>query len=130
MRRQRLHEGSKGQGLIEVLGVFGLFGALVAVGVPAFFGYQDGRADREAREQLLAAVPAAETYRTKRGSYSGLDTVDLMRIDPRISHTLVVTSARGGRYCLTESVNGRTWSVAGPVRANARFQAKSVCGRR
>lgn len=129
MRRQRLHEGSKGQGVIEVLGVFGLFGALVAVGVPAFFGYQDGKADRQAREQLLAAVPAVESYRAKRGSYSGLDTVDLMRIDPRISPTLVVAGARGGRYCLTESVNGRIWSVAGPVRAKARFTAKPGCGR-
>ena len=130
MRRLRLHEGSTGQGLIEVLGVFALFGALVAVGVPAFFGYQDGKSDRAARDNLMAAVPAAEVYRAKRGSYSGLDTVDLFKIDPRISQTLVVTSARGGRFCLTESVNGRTWSISGPVRAKAKFTSRPGCGRR
>jgi type II secretory pathway pseudopilin PulG len=128
MRHLRLQEGSKGQGLIEVLGVFGLFGVLVAVGVPAFFGYQDGKSDRVAREQLLAAVPAVETYRVKRGSYSGLDTVDLVKIDPRVSYSLVVTSARGGRYCLTTSVNGRTWSLAGPVRRKAKYSSRPTCG--
>ena len=87
---RQLHEGSTGQGVIEVLAVFGVFGALVALGVPAFFGYQNGKADREARERLLAAVPAAEIYRTKHGSYAGLDTVDLTRIDPRVSMTLSV----------------------------------------
>lgn len=130
MRHVRLHEGSSGQGVIEVLGVFALFGALVAVGVPAFFGYQDGKSDRAARDNLLAAVPAAEAYHTKRGSYSGFDTVDLFRIDPRISQTLVVTSARGGRFCLTDSVNGRTWSISGPVRAKAKFTTQPGCGRR
>lgn len=130
MRRLRLHEGSDGQGLIEVLGVVGTFAVLVAIGIPSYFGFQDGRADQAAKDSLLAAVPAAETYRVKRGSYSGLDTVDLIKIDPRVSGSLVVTSARGRKYCLTASVNGRTWSVAGPVGAKATFTSKSACGRR
>ena len=127
---RQLHEGSTGQGVIEGnLAVFGVFGALVAFGIPAFFGYQNDQADREARERLLAAVPAAEVYRTKHGSYAGLDTVDLARIDPRVSMTLSVAATRRGRYCLTESVNGRTWSLAGPVRRTANFAAAPSCDR-
>jgi type II secretory pathway pseudopilin PulG len=126
---RRLREESVGQGVIEVLAVFGLFGAFVAVGVPAWFGYQDGKSDREAKERLRAAVPAAEIYRAQHGSYRGLDTVDLTRIDPRISFTLVVSSSSSGRFCLTESVRGRVWSLAGPVKRQARYVGAPTCGR-
>jgi type II secretory pathway pseudopilin PulG len=126
---RRLRDESFGQGVIEVLAVFGLFGAFVAVGVPAWFGYQDGKSDRVAHERLLAAVPAAEVYRTQHGSYAGLDTVDLTRIDPRISMTLVVSSSRPGRFCLTESVGSRVWSLSGPVKRKAKYAAKPSCGR-
>lgn len=127
---RRLREESFGQGVIEVLAVFGLFGAFVAVGVPAWFGYQDDKSDRAAQERLLAAVPAAEIYRAQRGSYAGLDTTDLGRIDPRISITLVVSSSRTGRFCLTESVHGRVWSLSGPVRRKATYVAAPTCRRR
>jgi type II secretory pathway pseudopilin PulG len=126
---RRLREESVGQGVIEVLAVFGLFGAFVAVGVPAWFGYQDGKADHEAKERLLAAVPAAQVYRAKHGSYKGLDTVDLTQIDPRISFTLVVSSSGSGRFCLTESVRGRVWSLSGPVKRQARYVAAPTCSR-
>jgi type II secretory pathway pseudopilin PulG len=126
---RQLDEGSVGQGLIEVLAVFGLFGAFVAVGVPAWFGYQDGKSDREAHSRLLSAVPAAEIYRAQHGSYAGLDTLDLTRIDPRISLTLVVSSSRPRRFCLTENVHGRVWSLSGPVRRKAQYAARPSCGR-
>jgi type II secretory pathway pseudopilin PulG len=126
---RRLREESAGQGVIEVLAVFGLFGVFVAVGVPAWFGYQDGKSDRAAKERLLAAVPAAQIYRAHHGSYAGLDTVDLSRIDPRISMTLSVSSSRSGGFCLTESVGGRVWSLSGPVKRTAKFTAQPSCGR-
>jgi type II secretory pathway pseudopilin PulG len=124
---RRLREESVGQGVIEILAVFGLFGAFVAVGVPAWFGYQNGKSDRAAKERLLAAVPAAQIYRADHGSYAGLDTVDLNRIDPRISMTLVVSSSRSGGFCLTESVGGRVWSLSGPVKRTAKFTAQPSC---
>jgi type II secretory pathway pseudopilin PulG len=114
--------------VIEVLAVFGLFGALIAVGVPAWFGYQNGKSDRAAQERLLEAVPAAQIYRAHHGSYAGLDTVDLGRIDPRISMTLVVSSSRAGGFCLTETVGGRVWSLSGPVKRTAKYKAGPSCG--
>ena len=126
---RRLNDGSVGQGVIEVLAVFGVFGALVGVGVPAFFGYQDGKSDREAQNHLRAAVPAVEVYRSRHGSYRGLDTIKLFRIDPRIPPSLAVVSAEPGRFCLSDSVNGRTWSLAGPGRKNAKLRPTPACGR-
>ena len=127
--RLRLHGGSDGQGLIEVVGVVGTFTVLLAIGVPSYFGFQDGKAEQAAKDRLLAAVPAAETYRAKRGSYAGLDTVKLARIDPRISQTLVVGSAKRQRYCLMETAHGQVWSVSGPVGRKAKFRA-GLCARR
>jgi Tfp pilus assembly protein PilE len=125
MRRQRLHEGSDGQGLIEVVGVLGTFVVLLAIGVPSYFGFQNGKAEQQAKDSLLAAVPAVQVYHAKRGSYAGLDTVDLMRIDPRVSATLVVGKARRGRFCLMETVHGQVWRVAGPTARKATFSSGS-----
>ena len=88
---RRLREESVGQGVIEVLAVFGVFGALVAVGVPAWFGYQDGKSDRAARRSTCSRRcrrPRSTARST--APTPGLDTVDLARIDPRVSMTLVV----------------------------------------
>jgi Tfp pilus assembly protein PilE len=127
LRLLRLHEGS-GQGLVEVTGVIGTFVLLLAVGLPSYFGLQNEKAAREARSKLLAAVPAAETYRVQRGSYTGLDTVKLKRIDPRVSQTLVVASVKRGRYCLMETVHGQVWSVSGPFGQKAKFKP-GACSR-
>ena len=60
---------------------------------------------------------------------SGLDTVKLMRIDPRISHTVVVGSAKRGRFCLMETVHGQVWSMSGANRAQATFSRGSCPSR-
>jgi Tfp pilus assembly protein PilE len=129
MRRFRLHEGSDGQGVVEVVGVIVTFAALVAVGVPSYLGMQNAKAEKEAKARLTAAAPAVEVYRSRRGSYAGLDTVKLMRIDPRISHTVVVGSARRGRFCLMETVHGQVWSMHGANRAQATFSRGSCPSR-
>ncbi|HWQ24101.1 MAG TPA: hypothetical protein VNK94_08355 [Gaiellaceae bacterium] len=117
----------RGQGPVEVLAVLGLLGTLVAVATPAYLSYQARKADRTAQRHLVAALPAAEAYRRSHGSYAGLDTVDLLRIDPRIPLTLSVASARRGRYCLTDTVHGRTWSLRGPVRGKPKLHAGARC---
>jgi hypothetical protein len=59
-------------------------------------------------------MPAADAYFADHKTYKGLDSTDLLRIDPRVSVTVSVTSAKKRSYCLTESIDGKTWSVKGP----------------
>jgi Tfp pilus assembly protein PilE len=127
MRATRQLEGSVGQGALEVLGVVALFGAAVAVAWPTYIGFQERSADGAARANLAAAVPAAEAYRADHGSYRGLDATDLLRIDPRVSATVAVVKVGPRRYCLTETVRGRTWSLAGPAKRQARYRPNASC---
>ena len=127
MRILRLLKPSSGQGLLEVMVVLGVFLAVVAVGVPGYLGFQNRKADKQARANLLAAVQLAEVYRTSHGSYLGMDSLDLRRIDPRVSPTLAVAFAQRRTYCLADAVHGRTWSIAGPYRGSADFSAGAGC---
>ncbi len=127
MRILRPFNTSDGQGLFELVAVLGLFLAAVAVGVPGYLGFQDRKADKQARANLLTAVQMAEVYRTSHGSYVGMDALDMQRIDPRVSPTLAVAFARRRTYCLVDAVHGRTWSISGPYRGSAEFTASAAC---
>jgi Tfp pilus assembly protein PilE len=116
-----------GQGFLEVIAVIGIFGVLLAVAMPAYMGFRSRSADKEAQATLLAAVWTADAYRANHGSYAGMDTVDLFKIDPRVPSSLAVTSARRGKYCLTDTVHGKSWSIAGPNRGDAKFTAGAAC---
>jgi type II secretory pathway pseudopilin PulG len=111
--RQRLGGGERGFAVIETLAVVALLGAM-AFAVPFVLGLRGGSADGATKASLRAAMPAADAYFADHGSYTGLDSTDLIRIDPRVSLTVSVTSAKRRSYCLTENVNGKTWSVRGP----------------
>jgi type II secretory pathway pseudopilin PulG len=112
---------------LEVIAVIGIFGALLAVAMPAYMGFRSRSADKEAQATLLAAVWTADAYRANHGSYAGMDTVDLFKIDPRVPSSLAVTSAKRGKYCLTDTVHGKSWSIAGPNRGDAKFTAGAAC---
>ena len=128
MRILRLLQASSGQGVLGFVGVIGLFGAVVAMGMPAYIGFQTRKADEQAREGLLAAVWTAEAYGQRhRGSYVGMDTVDLLKIDPRVAASLTVASARRKTYCLTTNVRGNAWSLSGPYKGEAEFKPNATC---
>jgi Tfp pilus assembly protein PilE len=116
-----------GQGFLEVIAVIGIFGVLLAVAMPAYMGFRSRSADKEAQATLLAAVWTADAYRANHGSYAGMDTVNLFKIDPRVPPSLTVSFAKRGRYCLTDTVHGRTWSIAGPYRGDAKITANADC---
>jgi Tfp pilus assembly protein PilE len=118
---------SDGQGTLAVVVGFVAIAGLAAASVPAYLGFQDRKAEKAAQAQLLAAVWTVEAYRQDYGSYAGMDTVDLRKIDPRLPSALVVTMARRGGYCLADSVHGREWSISGPFKGNAEFAANAEC---
>ena len=123
----RLRE-SGGQGVIGFVAVIGLFGTVVAVATPAYLGFQTRKADNEAKTGLAAAVWTADAYRQDHhGSYAGMDTVDLLKIDPRVAAAITISSARRKSYCLTSNVRGRAWSVSGPFKGEPEFTSNATC---
>ena len=99
---------------VELLVVVAILGVVLGVAVPSYLGLRGGTADSDTKASLRAAMPAADAYFADRRTYNGLDSTDLLRIDPRVSLTVAVTSANRRSYCLTESIGGATWSVSGP----------------
>jgi hypothetical protein len=51
----------------------------------------------------------------------------LVGIDSGISDSLTVASATATTYCLTDTVSGKTWSVAGPGPSSADFKPNATC---
>src|SRR5262245_278260 len=125
MRRLAASDGSS---VLAVVLVVVAFAGLVAAGSTAFLGFQDRKAKKVAERHLTAAVWTAEAYRQDHhGSYAGMDTADLLKIDPRVPQTVAVVSAQRRSYCLTESVRGRSWSISGPARGDATLMANASC---
>ena len=115
VQRIRQHLGGEGGFAgIEILVVVGLLVVALAVAVPSFLGLRGSSADGKTKASLRAAMPAADAYYADHKTYRGLDSTDLIRIDPRVSLTVSVAWAKKRSYCLTENVGGKTWSVRGP----------------
>jgi type II secretory pathway pseudopilin PulG len=104
-----------------------VFSAAVAVAAPVYLGVQTRKADKAAQENLVAAVHVAGAYRQDHGSFRGMDTVDLARIDPRVSMSLSVAWVRGNHYCLTDTVHGKTWSLRAPYKGDPKFLQSGFC---
>jgi type IV pilus assembly protein PilA len=126
-RSQRGGNPEAGFTLIELLVVLIIIGILLAIAVPSYFGFRDRAANNEAKTNLRDALPTAQAYYEDNGAYSGMDAAALLAIESDLSSTLEVASADETSYCLTDTVRGRTWSVAGPAPSSGDFHASSDC---
>ncbi|HUF01288.1 MAG TPA: prepilin-type N-terminal cleavage/methylation domain-containing protein [Gaiellaceae bacterium] len=127
--RQRL-DGASSQGgftLIELLVVIIIIGILLAIAVPSYLGFRDRANDSASKSNIRAAVPSAETYYADNGTYVGMNAAGLKAIDSGVSPTLTVASVTATTYCLTDTVGGRTWSVAGPGATSANYKNNATC---
>jgi type IV pilus assembly protein PilA len=127
--RTRL-DGNSEQGftLIELLVVIIIIGILLAIAVPSYLGFRDRAANNAAKANLRAALPAAEAYYADNGTYVGMDTTDLVAVDSGLSSTLAVAGTpTATSYCLTDTVSGATWSVAGPGPSSTDFKNNATC---
>jgi len=126
--RHRL-DGNTEQGftLIELLVVIIIIGILLAIAVPSYLGFRDRAANNAAKSNLRAALPSAEAYYADNGTYVGMDAAALVLIDSGISPTLTVASAAAAAYCITDTVSGKVWSVAGPGPSSADYKNNNNC---
>jgi len=117
--------GEAGFTLVELLVVVAIVGVLVAIAVPSYLGFGGRAADSSAKANLRAALPSAEAYYVDNGTYAGM-TASVLRsqYDAGLAASLTVvgTPSQSG-YCLADSVDGHTWSVAGPGAPAPSFQS-------
>ena len=126
--RQRLDASDeRGFTLIELLVVIIIIGILLAIAVPSYLGFRDRAANNASKANLRAALPSAEAFYADNGTYAGMDAADLVAIDSGVSPTLTVAAAGAATYCLTDTVSGKTWSVAGPGPSSADFHPSNNC---
>jgi type IV pilus assembly protein PilA len=128
-RTRRQLDGNTEQGftVIEFLVVIIIVGILLAITVPSYLQFKDRAAISTAKANLRTALPSAEEYFADNGMYTGMDATALQAIDSGISPTLTVASAGATTYCLTDTVSGKTWSVAGPGASSADFRNSANC---
>ena len=90
---------------------------LVAIAIPSYVTMRDRGSDSAARAELRQAGEAAEAYRAERGSYTGMTSAALNRIDSDLQPSAYrLETVEGKTYCLEATVRGRTWHLNPPER--------------
>ncbi len=117
----------RGVTVVELLVVIILVGIMLAVAVPSYLGFRERAATNTTKANLRAALPAATAYHADKGTYVGMNAITLVATDPRVSPTLTVASAKRSQFCLTDTVNGVTWSLAGPDTSSSNFHRNADC---
>jgi len=127
MRHRLDASDERGVTVVEMLVVIILIGLMLAVAVPSYLGFRERAATSTTKAHLREALPAAAVYHASKGTYVGMNSLTLVATDPRVSQTLTVASAKKSQFCLTDTVNGVTWSVTGPEAASSDYHRDDDC---
>ena len=124
----RSFRGEDGFTMVEMLVVLIIIGALLALAVPAYIGYEVRAADNAAKANLRASLPAVEAYRADNGSYQGMTAAALRAsYDQGLATNVAVVGTPDASFCLTDTEGGRVWSVDGPGTTVASFRNNATC---
>jgi len=129
-RRSGLVATSREDGftMVELLVVVAILAVLIAIAVPSYLGYKGRAADSSAKANLRGTLPSVEAYYNDKGSYTGMTATGLRSsYDSGISPTLKVYGTPSTTYCLTETVDGHTWSLRGPGTSTASYVPNGTC---
>jgi type IV pilus assembly protein PilA len=120
--------GSQEQGftLIELLVVMIILAILTAIAVPSYLSFRDRANNSAAGANVRAIVPSIESYLADNGTYTGMTITGLQAsYDQAIRTTAYSLSGLSGTsYCISSTVNGKTYRKVGPAGAIA---AGAVC---
>jgi prepilin-type N-terminal cleavage/methylation domain-containing protein len=100
--------------LIELVVVLALVGVLLTFAMATYRGHRERAGDAVAQLNLRVAQSAAALYRTERETYVGMTPAVLRALYSPGVVGIDVVSAGDDAYCLSSTVEGRTWYAAGP----------------
>jgi len=100
--------------LIELVVVMVIIGILVSFALAMHYGARERASDATARSNIRTAVPAIEAYRADNDGYVGMTLAALKSTySPGIGNIVVEWSVQDD-YCVSSSLNGRSWWKQGP----------------
>ena len=120
-KRIGLSEREGGFTLIELLVVLIIIAVLLAIAIPAYLGFKDRAQKRAAQSNVRIAIPSAEAYaqdndgtatdadaNAATSGYEGLDTADLLAIDPANKATVAGAAPTVTNFCVMSTVGSHT----------------------
>ncbi len=123
VRARLAPDAEAGFTLIELIIVMAILAILMAIAVPAYFGFSDRAEITVAQSNVRAAIPAVERFYSDNQSYVGLDnastaaTPGLMYYDPATGSKVHVSAGPApsqSSYCIYSTAGKSTYFKRGP----------------
>lgn len=99
--------------LIELLVVLVILAILLAIGVTSYLGMRQRASDGAAKADIRSALPSVYAYSIDNEGFLGMTVPALQGYDSGLG-AITVVAADDDSYCLSATMNGRTWFGAGP----------------